>query len=76
MDQYDGRGDIWRVSEAHIVNYYQVPLVWSTAMAIYDVQNGRYLVQGLSNEYDPLRFDVPMDRKSFTPQTLRRLGRR
>lgn len=76
VDQYDGRGDIWRVSEAHIVNYYQVPLVWSTAMAIYDVQNGRYLVQGLSNEYDPLRFDVPMDRKSFTPQTLRRLGRR
>ena len=58
-DQYDGRGEIWRVSEAHTINYYEVPLTWSTATTVYDLQNGRYLVQGLSNEFEPARFNRP-----------------
>ena len=75
-DQYDGRGEIWRVSEAHTINYYQVPLVWSTATTVYDLQNGRYLAQGLSNEYEPARFDHSLERSSFTPEALRQHGRR
>ena len=75
-DHYDGRGEIWRVSEAHTINYYEVPLTWSTVLTIYDLQNGRYLAMGLDNEYDLPRFDLPLDRKTFTPEALRFLGRR
>ena len=75
-DQYDGRGEIWRVSEAHTINYYEVPLTWTTATTVYDLQNGRYLVQGLSNEFEPARFDHPLARNQFTPEALRQHGRR
>ena len=78
VDQYDGRGDLWRVSEAHIINFYQIPLTWTTMMTIYDLQNGRYLANGLDNEpgYQITRFDLPMTRSEFTPAALRRKGRR
>ena len=75
-DQYDGRGEIWRVSEAHTINYYDVPLTWSTVTTVYDIQNGRYLTMGLSNEFEPARFDHPLDRNNFTTEALRQLGRR
>ena len=76
VDHYDGRGQIWRVSEAHVINYYEVPLVWTTAMTVYDLQNGRYLVNGLANEYEMIRFNVPLGREKFIPAALRELGRR
>ncbi|MDE0030603.1 MAG: DUF1329 domain-containing protein [Deltaproteobacteria bacterium] len=76
VDQYDARGEIWRVSQAYIVNHYQVPVLWSMGMSIYDLQNGRYLVRGLSNEYEPARFDLELNRNQFTPRALRRRGRR
>ncbi len=75
-DHYDGRGEIWRVSEAHTINYYEVPLTWTTALTIYDLQNGRYLAMGLNNEYDLPRFNEPLDRQKFTPEALRIHGRR
>ena len=76
VDQYDAYGEVWRVSQAYILNHYHVPVLWSTGMTIYDLQNGRYLVKGLTNEYEPARFDVKLSPKSFTPQALRRRGRR
>ena len=75
-DQYDARGQIWRLSQSWIVNHYQVPVLWQTGTAVYDVQNGRYVAKGLTNEYEAAEFDVPLDRKNFTPQALRRRGRR
>lgn len=75
-DHYDGRGQLWRVSEAYTINYYDVPLLWETLMAVYDLQNGRYLAFGLNNELPVDRFGVDLDRGDFTPQALRRRGRR
>ena len=76
VDQYDARGAIWRVSQAYIVNHYNVPVLWTTGFSIYDLQNGRYLVKGLTNEYGAPRFDLPLSRSTFMPQALRRRGRR
>ncbi len=76
VDQYDARGEMWRVSQAYIINHYQVPVLWSTGMSIYDLQNGRYLVKGLTNEYAPARFDLELNPSQFTPRALRRRGRR
>jgi len=76
IDQYDGRQKIWRVSEAHVINYYEVPLIFDTLQVHYDLQNGRYLLFGLNNQDKIDEFDVPMSLDDFTPDALRRRGRR
>ena len=75
VDQYDGSGEIWRVSEAHLINYYEVPVIWDTLTTIYDVQNGRYLVRGLDNEHETYDFTVDYKPSHFKPERLRRRGR-
>ena len=75
-DQYDGRDQIWRVSEAYVINYYDQPLIWDTLQVHYDLQNGRYLAFGLNNEGDVEEFNTPMDEAEYTPEALRREGRR
>jgi hypothetical protein len=76
MDQYDGRGEIWRVSESHVINYYEVPVTATTLEVHYDLQNGRYLAFGLNNQ-DPIeRYNITMDVREFTPDAIRGAGRR
>ncbi|MEM8712857.1 MAG: DUF1329 domain-containing protein, partial [Planctomycetota bacterium] len=73
---YDARGNLWRVSEAHSINYSEVPTFWSTIEVHHDTQSGRYIATGLDNndEVNSFEFDVqPVD---FTPQSLRKRGRR
>ncbi len=76
VDQYDGRGEIWRVTQGNLLNNYAVPYVGSTASTIHDIQNGRYIVMELVNEYEPPQFDVPLENTRFTPEALRNRGRR
>ncbi len=76
VDQYDNRDKLWRVSEGFAMNYYDVPNLWTSLEVHTDLQNGRYLVVGLTNEYPPYDFDVHFSPKDFTPAALRRAGRR
>jgi hypothetical protein len=76
MDQYDSRGQLWRVSEAHCINYYEVPTFWSTVETHYDLQSGRYIAINLTNETTPYNFDIKFAATEFTPDALRREGRR
>lgn len=76
IDQYDGRGKLWRVSEAHALNYYEVPLLWSTLEIHYDLQSQRYLVFGINNNSSMYDFSIKRDPKDFNPAALRRAGRR
>jgi hypothetical protein len=75
VDCYDNRDQMWRVQEAHSINYYDVPSFWSTLELTMDLQSGRYLGIGLNNEergtYD---FSVEYSRADFGPDTLRRAG--
>ena len=77
VDQYDNRDQLWRVSEGHAINYYEVPTLWTTVDVHYDLQSGRYITVGMNNEeafgYD---FSVKLSAKNFTPGALRRDGRR
>ena len=41
-DVYDNRDQLWRVSEGHVINYYEKPLVWPTLEVHTDLQAGRY----------------------------------
>lgn len=76
MDQYDGRGEIWRVSESHPITYYEVPSSFTTMEVHYDLQNGRYLAFGLNNEGEVEKNNVPFDLNEFTPDAMRGQGRR
>ena len=76
IDHYDNRDQLWRFSEAHCINYYDMPTFWSTFEAHYDLQSGRYVAQGFDNQ-DPVNtFNVEMNPAQFTPQALRTRGRR
>lgn len=76
MDQYDSRDQLWRVSEGHCINYYDVPTFWSTVEVHYDLQSGRYIAINLNNEHSMYNFEISFDSKEFTPSALRRAGKR
>lgn len=74
LDQYDGRGDLWRVSMGVLKNYYELPGVWTVLEAFHDLQARRYHVQGLDTEEPNTRVftnDVP-NKRYFSPASLRR----
>jgi hypothetical protein len=73
-DQYDGRGQMWRVSEAHCINYYDAQTFWSTLEVHLDLQNGRYLAIGLDNGNKMYDFGIKRTPADFTPDSLRREG--
>jgi len=76
IDHYDGRGQLWRASECHAINYYDVPTYWATIEAHYDLQSGRYVAQGFDNTMAVNTFNVEMNPSQYTPQALRTRGRR
>ena len=69
-DNYDLEGKLWRTSEAHALNYYQVPVLWSTLEVYYDLEEQRYLVSGLDNRRNPYRFSNSADPREFSPNAL------
>jgi hypothetical protein len=75
VDLYDTRGQLWRVQDDPIANYYDIPLCSSALEATYDLQSGRYVVFGLKNEEKMLNWSVQdIDPSMFTPDAIRRLG--
>ncbi len=74
VDQYDNRDQLWRVSEGHVMNFYNVPLVWTSAEVHTDLQAGRYLVMGLFNESRPHNFQLKRSEADFTADALRQEG--
>jgi hypothetical protein len=74
MDQYDNRDQLWRVSEGHAMNFYNVPAVWTSAETHTDLQAGRYLVMGLFNEGRVHDFNLKRNEADFTPDALRTSG--
>jgi len=76
-DHYDNRGELWRVGEAH--SYYNgVGEAAVNAMEItYDLNNGRYLASGLTNEQrQPFDFSYSASASDYSPGALRSKGLR
>ncbi|MBE9549401.1 MAG: DUF1329 domain-containing protein [Proteobacteria bacterium] len=76
VDHYDKRGEMWRVSEGHSINYYDVPTFWSTVESHMDLQSGRYVATGLDNMSPVYDFNMKLTPGQFTPSSLRKRGRR
>lgn len=75
-DIYDNREQLYRVGIAHGLNYYELPAQWTTLEVFHDLQSRRYIAMGLDNEASMYDFSVKLSDKSFTPNALRREGRR
>jgi hypothetical protein len=74
LDHYDGRGQLWRVSEAPSINYYDQPTFWATIEVHYDLQSGRYIAGLLDNEEKTYDFSFQTSPDDFSPQSLRKRG--
>ena len=75
-DEYDSRGELWKVSMAYLKSYYELPAIWTVLDVYCDLQGRRYHVQNLDNE-ESSTIDysqkVPDD-SYFKPAALRRRG--
>jgi hypothetical protein len=69
-ESYDLEGRLWRVNEAHAIEVWDVPLLWSTLEVFHDLQQQRYLVNGLDNERQNWRFSEGSDPREFSPNAL------
>ena len=77
IDCYDTRDQLWRVQEGYGIQYYDVPSLWTTMEATYDLQARRYLAFGF--EDDPNRsydFTIKRTVADYQPGALRSLGTR
>ena len=76
VEHYDARGQLWRFSEAHPIMYYEVPALWTTIETHHDLQSGRFVSYRQDNRNGVARFDMGLSASQFSPQALRRKGRR
>ena len=75
VDCYDSRGKLYRVQEGHVINYYDMPTLWTTLELVMDLSNGRYLALGLQNE-EPKSYDFTIKRTpaDYQPNVLQMRG--
>ncbi len=75
-DKYDTRMELWRVSEQHSINLYNIPMLYGTLEVHNDLQSGRYLAMGIRNEEPMVYEKIKRDKADFTPAGLRGIGTR
>lgn len=74
-DIYDRQNQFWRFSEAHAIEFPNVPLIINGVQAHYDLQSRRYVVLNLSNEEaQPPEYDWDKDPGYFSPAQLQRFA--
>jgi hypothetical protein len=69
-ESYDRDGRLWRVNESHALNYYEVPVLWTTLEVYHDLAKGRTFVTGLDNDRNAYRFSEGSDPREFSPNAL------
>jgi hypothetical protein len=75
-DKYDNRDELWRVAEAHNVQFCDGPMWYNMVEVHHDLQSGRYLAMGLRNEEPKVYETIKGDGSNYTPAGLRGIGTR
>jgi len=80
VDGYDSRGNLWRVSEHTPQVLYELPACVANSSIYYDLVAGRYAITPAFNEEKEADYLAGakglITDEGFTPDDLRRLGRR
>jgi hypothetical protein len=69
-EKYDWEGTLVQFAEAHTVNYYQVPVLFTAAIAHYRLNDGRFLVTDLNNSLLPYHWSDEINPRQFSPNAL------
>jgi hypothetical protein len=69
-ESYDLEGQLWRVAEAHAMNYYNVPVQMATLHVYHDLKQRRYVADGIDNQLPPYKFLTTADPREFSPNSL------
>lgn len=72
VDNYDARGELWKVQEAHLLSLPFIPTTTGIPELIYDLQSNRYFATTLTNEDPVSDFEAKYEDKYFDPSTLKR----
>lgn len=69
-DQYDMRGDLWRVGFAYQAPSYEVPAPMAEAHGFYDLDAGAYEMTFWTAEDGGVRYIDPLPAREWSPQSL------
>lgn len=72
VDNYDGRGQMWKVQEGHLITAPFIPTVTAVPEVIYDLLSTRYFTTAMVNEDAITDFTVKYDDSYFDPSNLKR----
>lgn len=76
-EEYDEKGELWQFSESHLINYFEVPLMFSTLENTYDFKDGRYFAEGIDNDRGATyNYNVEYSKRDFTTSAIRREAKR
>lgn len=71
-DLYDAKGELVRMQEGFVKNYYELPACIADFDAIYDLPTGRYNMDNMKIEFGPANLQAPLSPKDFGAAALRR----
>ena len=74
-EEFNKDGKLVQTTEAHTINDYTVPMLFSTLEVTYDLEKNRYFAEGLDNERAPINMDVDFEIRDFSSSALRREAR-
>ncbi|TAJ50859.1 MAG: DUF1329 domain-containing protein [Nevskiaceae bacterium] len=75
IDNYDARGSLWKVQEAHLLTAPFIPTTTGIPELIYDLQSNRYFATTMVNEDAVTDFEVSYSDSYFDPSNLKRRAR-
>lgn len=75
-EHYNEAGAVERFSEAHNINYYEIPVVFSTLETYYKLDTDRYYVSNLDNQYSPFDFSFDQKASYYSPGRLKMKAKR
>ncbi|WP_252272021.1 DUF1329 domain-containing protein [Pseudomonas subflava] len=74
-EHYDGRGQLWRVGQAMLVQQFDQQVPVYAFEALYDIIAGRYIAIGMANEEkNAVQYGIQASAVDFTPAALRNAG--
>jgi hypothetical protein len=75
MDQYDTKGELWRVKMLYLMQAYDAPGLYTSGEVQHDLNARKSVFSAFQNEEPPTEFNVSVRPGDFTPAALRKLMR-
>ena len=76
-ENFDGRGDLWRMSLINTIYDYAVEGYIQRTLMFHDLKAGAYIAIRMANEREPTQYNLPPHGEDYyTPANLRKMGTR